>query len=77
MKMAGYWMRKEKSRKWSFNMNKKDVILELLDTLINDCEAQENALRERLDVSWDCYDIGNWQNMTNNLNAIKELICKK
>ena len=55
-------------------MNRKAMIESLLNTLIEDCEAQENALRERLDVSWDCYDIGNWQSMASNLHEIKRLI---
>ena len=52
----------------------KQTIEALLNTLINDCEAQENSLRERLDVSWDCYDVGNWQSMANSLHEIKRLL---
>lgn len=50
----------------------KEIIKGHLMTLISDCESQENSLRERLDVSWDCFDIGNWASMAESLRLIAD-----
>lgn len=46
----------------------------LLTCLKEDCQFQVNSLTNRNDVSWDCYDIGNWQSMVNNLETIELLV---
>jgi len=47
-------------------------VLEKLDILIEDCEAQLYGLKHRNDINWDCYSPENWENMLENLNYIKE-----
>jgi len=45
-------------------MNNDNVTIKgNLQTLLTDCENQENALRQRGDVCWDCYDVSNWASM--------------
>lgn len=52
----------------------KEEALLRLDTIKQDCESQVNALEQRQDVSWDCYSLGNWSSMLNNINKIMELL---
>ena len=49
---------------------------QIIDTLMEDCESQYEALNEYDDVCWDCYDKENWLNMVNYLQELKKLIKK-
>lgn len=52
----------------------KELIKGHLITLLEDCESQENSLRENLSESWDCFDIGNWAAMSESIRLVaKEL----
>lgn len=41
-----------------------------------DCQAQADHLKERQDVSWDCYDIKNWSSMVDSLTRAEMLLKK-
>jgi hypothetical protein len=43
---------------------------ELLKNLLDSCESQLNALEQRDDVFWDCYNTGNWQSMVDDIKEV-------
>ena len=51
-------------------------VIEIIDMVRNDCEAQSQCLQENQDVKWDVYDHDNWDNMVEWLDRIKKLIKK-
>ena len=53
----------------------EEIVLELLNTIQDDCKYQIEALNSRGDVSWDCYQPENWQSMIDNIEKIKGLLC--
>ena len=53
-----------------YNMN----VIEIIDMVRSDCEAQSQCLQDTQDVKWDVYDHDNWDNMVEWLDRIKKLI---
>ena len=49
-------------------------VVEIIDMVKSDCEAQSQYLQENQDVKWDVYDHDNWDNMVEWLDRIKRLI---
>lgn len=52
----------------------RELIRQNLISLFLDTTAQADTLHARGDVCWDCYDKSNWDNMTDNLLDIAELL---
>lgn len=47
----------------------KQKIVGILTSVIEDCQIQADSLQKG-DVSWDCYDIDNWQSIADSLNEV-------
>lgn len=52
------------------------LIEENIKPIKEDCQAQADHLKERQDVSWDCYDIKNWSSMVDSLTRAEMLLKK-
>ncbi len=50
------------------------IIKDKLITLFQDTSSQADALHARSDVNWDCYDKSNWDNMTDLILDIAEIL---
>jgi hypothetical protein len=57
-------------------MTDKEKIIDLIETVKQDCQSQVDALEQTNDVAWNCYDIPAWQYMVEFLDDAIELINK-
>lgn len=52
------------------------LIEENIKPIKEDCQDQADHLKERQDVSWDCYDIKNWTAMVDSVARAEKLLKK-